>query len=249
MTEVSKPINLAGQTAVVTGGARGIGACIARTLAREGADVVVCDIVSPEETVQQIQQTGRQALGLTCDVTKPDEVRRVVEAAVSAFRKVDILVANAGIVQRVPFADLTLEQWQRHMDVNATGTFLTVQAVYPEMVKNRSGKIVCIGSIAAHMGGVNASPDYAASKGSVHSFVKALSREAAAQGIYVNGVAPGPIETEMTSGIDFNAKESFPLRRMGRPEDIAEAVLFLASSASNYITGTILDVNGGVYLR
>lgn len=249
MAEISSPINLIGQTALVTGAARGIGACIARTLAREGANVIVSDMISPEETVNQVIQAGREAIGVVCDVTKPDQVSSLVAEAINKFGKIDILVANAGIVKRSTFLEATYEQLQRHLDVNFTGAFLTVQNVYREMVKNRSGKIVCIGSIAAHMGGVSASPDYSASKGAVHSFVRALAREAAPQGIYVNGVAPGPIESEMTSGVNFNAEEAFPLKRMGKPEDIAEAVLFLASSASNYITGTIMDVNGGIYLR
>lgn len=248
MSEISSRINLADQVAIVTGGARGIGACVAQTLAREGAKVVASDIISPEDTVNQLRKQGKEAIGVVCDVTKAEDVDALVDQAVKHFHKIDILVANAGIVRRSTFSDLSMDSWQRHIDINLTGTFLTVNKVYKEMAKSHRGKIVCIGSIAAHMGGVNSSVDYAASKGGVHSFIKALSREAASEGIYVNGVAPGPVESEMTAGSSY-APENFPLRRMGRPEDIAEAVLFLASPASNYITGTILDVNGGIYLR
>jgi len=245
--DVSGPINLQGKTAIVTGGARGIGASIARTLAREGANVVVSDILPLQKTISEVEEYGVKALGVTCDVSKPEQVNQLVNDAIRAFHQIDILVAGAAIVKRTPFLELSLEEWNRSLEVNTTGMFLTVQAVYRHMAARKSGKIVCIGSISGMIGGIIAGADYVTSKGGVHSLIKAVAKEAAPKGIYVNAIAPGPVKSAMTEGIPYDP-EMIPLRRIGEPEDIAEAALFLASQASNYITGTVLHVNGGVYL-
>ncbi|MEW9674156.1 SDR family NAD(P)-dependent oxidoreductase [Ammoniphilus sp. 3BR4] len=245
---ISGPIQLQGQTAIVTGGARGIGACVARALAREGADVVVSDVLPFESVVSDVEKYGRRSLGIQCDITNPDQVNALVQATVNHFGKIDILVACAGIVRRTNFLELSVEDWNRVMDVNLTGMFLTVQSVYRQMAYQESGKIVCIGSIAGKVGGVIAGTDYVASKGGVHSFVKSVAKEAAPKGVYVNGIAPGPVNSHMTDGIPYRP-ETVPLQRMGEPEDIAEAAIFLASQASNYITGQILNVNGGILME
>jgi 3-oxoacyl-[acyl-carrier protein] reductase len=245
---VSKPINLQGQTALVTGGARGIGACIARTLAREGANVMISDILATDSIVSEIEKSGRKSMGFTCDITKPDQVNKLVETTLSHFDKIDILIANAGIVKRTPFLDLSLEEWNRVLAVNLTGMFLTVQTVYRHMAERNYGKIVCIGSIAGKVGGINSGSHYVASKGGVHSFIKSLAKGVASEGIYVNGIAPGPINSDMTEGIPYEP-ETILLGRMGEPEDIAETALFLASQASNFITGQVINVNGGLFME
>jgi 3-oxoacyl-[acyl-carrier protein] reductase len=245
---ISSAIDLRGQTAIVTGGAKGIGASIARTLAREGADVVVSDIVSTDQTVSEIKMSNRNSIGFHCDVTKPEDVHELVQTALKHFGKIDILVANAGVISRTSMMDLSLEEWNQVVSINLTGIFLTVQSVYSHMRERKSGKIVCIGSIAGKVGGVISGPHYVASKGGVHSFIKAAAKEAAPLGIYVNGIAPGPIRSDMTAGIPYQP-EAIPLGRMGEPEDIAEAALFLSSQASNFITGQILNVNGGLLME
>lgn len=246
---ISGPINLNGLTAIVTGGAGAIGACVARTLAREGADIVVSDVIPLDSVVSDVKDYGRKSIGIQCDITKPDQVNAMVQGAVAHFGKIDILIACAGIVRRSDFLDMTIKEWNQVMDINLTGMFLTVQSVYRHMEDRQSGKIVCMGSIAGKVGGVIAGADYVASKGGVHSFVKSIAKEAAPKGIYVNGIAPGPTNnSQMTHGIPYQL-ETIPLKRLGEPEDIAEAALFLASQASNFITGQILNVNGGILME
>lgn len=247
MAEPSKPINLHGQTAIVTGGAQGIGACIAKTLAREGAHVVVCDIISSDETVRHIRESGGNAIGVACDITQPLQIGEMIQTTLEHFQKIDILVANAGVIALSSFPDIPAENMRKHLEVNVIGTFVTVQAVYKEMLKQQRGKIICIGSYAAEGCGFSAQIDYAMSKGAIHSLIKSLSKQAAANGIYINGVAPGTINSDMIAGLSID-QETIPLRRLGEPEDIAEAVLYLATSMSNFVTGQILHVNGGVYL-
>jgi|HigsolmetaAR203D_1030402.scaffolds.fasta_scaffold18909_2 NAD(P)-dependent dehydrogenase (short-subunit alcohol dehydrogenase family) len=247
MAEISKRIDLHGQTAIVTGGGRGIGACIARTLAREGANVVVGDVIPTDETVRRIRESGGNAIGVACDITEPGQIDAMIRSALEQYGKIDILVANAGVIRISPFPDIPVEQLRKHLEVNVIGTFLTVQAVYKEMLKQKSGKIICIGSYAAEGCGFSTQIDYAMSKGAVHSLIKSLAKQAAPHGIYINGVAPGTINSDMIAGISVDP-ETIPLRRLGEPEDIAEGVLYLASPMSNFVTGQILHVNGGVYL-
>lgn len=245
---ISSQIDLSGKVAIVTGGARGIGKADCIALAREGADIVVCDISSVEETVGEVKIQKRRALGLKCDVTHKEEVKQVVDRAIKEFGRVDILVNNAGVWRKpATLEEISIQDWDYHIDNNLKGTFLFSQAVWPTMVRQKSGKIICIGSVAANIGGVFAGPDYCASKGGVHGMVKWFAKNGAPLGIYVNGIAPGPCRTLMTREAPFK-DEMIPVGRLGEPEDIAEVVVFLASSASNYITGIVLDVNGGLYL-
>ena len=246
---ISGPIDLSGRVAIVTGGARGIGRATCVSLSREGAEIVVCDVLPLGETLADIQKQNRMAVGLKCDVTSLDEVLKVVNRTLKEFGKIDILVNNAGVMGKTGLAieEITLQDWDFHLNINLKGTFLFCQAVWPIMIKQGFGKIVCIGSIAGKIGGVLAGPDYCASKGGIHAMVKCLAKKGVTHGIYVNGIAPGPIRTPMTKDEPYK-DEMVPLGRLGEPEDIAEAVLFLASPASNFITGTILDVNGGILM-
>jgi 3-oxoacyl-[acyl-carrier protein] reductase len=248
-TPISGPINLIGKVAVVTGGARGIGLATCTALAREGADIVVCDVLPLAETLAQVQKQKRKALGLRCDVTNQEEVTQVVNRALKEFGRIDILATSAGVMGKtgLPIENISLRDWDFHLNINLKGSFLFCQAVWPIMVKQGLGKIVCIGSIAGKIGGVLAGPDYCASKGGIHAMVKCLAKKGASSGIYVNAIAPGPTRTPMTKDEPYKDEMS-PLGRLGEPEDIAEAVLFLASPASNYITGTVLDVNGGILM-
>jgi 3-oxoacyl-[acyl-carrier protein] reductase len=246
---VSGPINFAGKVAIVTGSARGIGRAACLALAREGANIVACDVLAVDETVAEIRKKKQKAIGLKCDVTSLDEVLKVVNRTLKEFGKIDILVNNAGVMGKtgLPIEEITLQDWDFHLNINLKGTFLFCQAVWPVMTKQGFGKIVCVGSIAGKIGGVLAGPDYCASKGGIHAMVKCLAKKGASIGIYVNSIAPGPIRTPMTKDEPYK-DEMVPLGRLGEPEDIAEAVLFLASPASNFITGTILDVNGGMLM-
>lgn len=247
-SKISGKIDLTDKTAIITGGANGIGSSIANSLAREGANIVIGDVANYEEVINNIRNKyGVKALGTYCDVTKSDNVDSLTKLTLDTFGKIDILVTSAGICERSEFTDITPEKWRKHIDINLTGTFYPIYSVYKEMVKNKSGKIVCIGSVAAQVGGAISSADYVSSKGGVHSLIKSVAKEAAPNGIYINGVAPGPVVSDMTSKTDYTFFE-VPLNRMGQPEDIAEASLFLASQASNFITGSMINVNGGVYL-
>lgn len=247
---VSGPIDLRGQVAVVTGAARGLGRAIAATLAREGAGVVAADRESCAETVAAIAAAGGQAWGARCDVASPDDVRALAHRAREVTGRVEILVCNAGIVSTTPLADLALEEWHRVLAVHLTGSFLCAQALFPLMREQGYGKIVLMGSRAGRVGGHTASAAYVAAKGGLHALVKRLALDGAPHGVYANGVAPGPVRTAMTEQ-DFYRRDErglTPLGRMGRPEDVAEAVLFLASQASHFVTGIILDVNGGLLM-
>lgn len=250
-------MSLRGRAAVITGGARGIGRACALALAREGADIALADLLPMDETLRAVEALGRQALGIKTDVTKKAEVHRMVEQVIQRFGKIDILVNNAGTCARVPLEELTEEQWDRDVDTIMKGTFLCTQAVYPHMKKNGYGKIINIASISGRIGGAvsragegvegkrgRSGPGYAAAKGGVIAFTRWVAKDAGCYGIYVNAIAPGGIDTEMTKGYIYPV-EALPISRMGRPEDVAEAVVFFASDASNYITGQTLNVDGG----
>jgi len=246
---ISGPIDLRGKVAIVTGGARGIGKATSVVLAREGADIVVCDVLETEETLNEVRKYNRKGIGIKCDVSDRVKVNQAVDTTIKDLGKVDILITSAGLLgrTRIPIEDISAEDWDLQLNINLRGTFLFCQAVWPIMARRQAGKIVCIGSLAGKIGGVLAGPEYSASKGGIHAMVKSLARRGMPLGIYVNGIAPGTIRTPMT--IDEPYKdEMIPLGRLGEPEDIAEAVLFLASSASNFITGIVLDVNGGVVI-
>ncbi len=245
-------MELAGKVALVTGAARGIGAAIARRLARAGAAVCLADVRDAGELATAIRTDGGDALPCVLDVTDPGAVQAAVDALVGERGSVDILVNNAGIVARGTLADLTPETWRRVFAVNVDGAFHLCRAVVPHMIRRGGGRILTVTSIAGKMGDLTASPAYGTSKGALNTFTKSLARQLAAHGITVNAVAPHAIETDMSSEwSDEKRREviaGIPLGRLGRPEEVAEAVLFLVSDGAAFITGEILDVNGGALM-
>ncbi|RJR18480.1 MAG: SDR family oxidoreductase [Desulfobacteraceae bacterium] len=246
---LSGPIDLAGKSGIVTGAARGIGRAVCLSLAREGASVAACDILPCVDTVAEAASRGWPVFEIPCDVSDMRSAKDAVDKAKKLMGSLDFLVNNAGILGRSgkPIEDYGFDEWKQVLDINLNGTFIMTQAVWPYMRGQGRGKIVCIGSIAGRIGGLLAGPHYCASKGGIHAFVKWAAKNGALHGIYVNGIAPGPIETPMIENEPYGP-EMVPLGRLGNPNDIAEAVVFLVSQASNFITGTILDVNGGMLM-
>lgn len=247
-------VNLEGQVAIVTGGASGIGRGISETFARCGASVVLTYYSSENgarETVADIERIGGNALRVRADLTQEDEVTRVVDAALDRFGKVDILVANSGgLLQRSAVVDCSLDLWDKALAVNLTSTFLTCRAVLPHMVDAGKGSIITMSSLAAHDGGGAGSAHYAVAKAGVHTFTKALAKEVGPSGIRVNSIAPGLIATRFHDQFSTpNGRESVvartPLHREGTPADVAGAAAFLASPLSAFITGELIEVNGG----
>lgn len=252
-----KSTDLNGKNAIVTGGARGIGAAAALALAREGANIVVADLIDVSETVKQVESLGRKAIAVETNVADQPDVRKMVEQAIDAFGHIDILVNNAGVVHRDSLLETSEATWDRVVGVVMKGTFFCIQAVYPHMRERRYGKIVNVSSISGIIGGavsrLDDSPDktrgrsgpaYAAAKGGVITLTRWIAKDVAKDGIFVNSIAPGACETEMTKGFDYNVS-MLPIPRMGTPGEMAEAIVFLASDASSYITGQVLNVDGG----
>lgn len=250
---IEEAVSLTGKVAMVTGGAQGIGKAVALLLARNGADIIAADInlEKAEETVREIQLLGRKALAVKVDVGSFDDVIRVVQTVLEKFSQIDILVNNAGINRDKLILRMTEEDWDAVLTINLKGTFNCTKAVVRHMSKQRSGKIVNIASVVGEMGNAGQA-NYAASKAGVIGFTKTVAREFAQRGINVNAIAPGYIETPMTDVLAEKVKEELrrmiPMERLGKPEDVAEAVLFLVSEASSYITGQVLNVNGGIYM-
>ena len=234
---------------MVTGAARGIGEAIAFRLARERAAVGLMDLRDCGPAAERMQAAGCTAVPFSVDVTDRESVGRAVEAMVRQFGRIDILVNNAGIIVRDSILELSYEDWQRVMDVNINGPFNCCKAVVPHMIERSYGRIVNITSIAGKMGDITASPAYGTSKGAINTFTKSLARQLAGYSITVNAVAPHAIETDMSAEWSAEKRravvESIPLKRMGKPEEVAEAVLFLVSEGASFITGEILDTNGG----
>lgn len=247
-------MNLSGKVSLVTGGGRGLGRAIALALTRNGSDVAVCDVQAEDvqRVAEEIRSMGRKALSFRVDVSKSDEVDAMVKKVLAQFGKIDILVNNAGICKVASIEETTEEDWDRVMAVNLKGVFLCSKAVMGVMKKQRSGRIVNMGSLAGKVGGVATGANYAASKAGVMCFTKSLAKELAPYGVTVNALAPGVIETDMTHGITggdwTNYLRTIPLGYIGAPEDVANAVLFFVSDETRYITGEIMDVNGGMLM-
>ena len=246
-------MELEGKIALVTGAAQGIGRAIALLLAQKGADIVISDInlEKAEEMAKEIEALGRKAMAIKVDVANTNDVERMVEAILERFGQIDILVNNAGIARDKLILRMTEEDWDSVLNVNLKGTFNCTKAVIKHMSKQRKGKIVNIASVVGEMGNVGQA-NYSASKAGVIGFTKTIAREFAQRGINVNAIAPGYIETPMTEALPEKVKEELrrmiPMERLGRPEDVAQAVLFLVSEATSYITGQVLNVNGGIYM-
>jgi 3-oxoacyl-[acyl-carrier protein] reductase len=240
-----------GKVALVTGAAHGIGEAIALKLAQEGADVVVADVdlEGAQQVAQEIEGLGRKAKAIQADVSQREAVQRLVSEAVSLFGKIDILVNNAGIIRRGTFVEHSPQDWEKVLSVNLGGTFNCAKEVVPLMIKQGGGKIINISSVVGKMGDIASAPSYGTSKGAINTFTKSLARELAPYGINVNAVAPHAIETDMSREWSEEKRrqivEAIPLKRLGKPEEVAEVVAFLASDGAGFITGQILDVNGG----
>lgn len=242
---------LFGQVAIVTGASRGIGRSIAISLARAGAHVVVNYLQSrdaAEEVVNLIHASGSKAVSVQADVTNPDDVSRLIMAS-TELGIPRILINNAGIAGERLLLDTTLEEWESLIRSNLTAPFLCTKAVLPHMLRERYGRIINISSIWGISGGAF-EVAYSASKGGIISFTKALAKEVARSGITVNAVAPGAIDTDMLENLTVDRlhaiEEETPVGRLGRPEDIAHAVLFLASPSASFMTGQVVSPNGGL---
>ncbi|MBU4493099.1 MAG: 3-oxoacyl-ACP reductase FabG [Nanoarchaeota archaeon] len=245
-------MDLKNKVAIVTGSRRGIGKAIVLALAKAGAHVVVSDINLDDcnKVVEEIKAIGKEGLAVKADISNPEEVKEMVKSTVKRFGKIDILVNNAGIYMQKSLTDATEQDFDRILDINLKGVFLCSKAVVPEMIKQGKGKIINITSIAGQVGFANSSA-YCASKGAIINITRELALELAQYKINVNAIGPGVIETPMTKNLleDKATKETLlaniPLNRIGKPEDIANTALFLASNKADYITGITLFVDGG----
>ncbi len=239
---------LEGETAMVTGGGRGIGRAICEAFAREGARVAVADI-ELDSALRTAETLPTESFALEMDVSSGRSVRSGFEYILNRFGRLDILVNNAGLLILCTFEDCTEEIWNRTMDVNLKGSFLCAQTALRHMRERRRGAIVNMTSLAGKTGGLVAGPAYGAAKAGVLALTLSLARYSAPFNVRVNGIAPGIIATDMTSNPLHNVlAEEVPLGQKGRPEDVANCALFLASADAGHITGEIIDVNGGLLM-
>ena len=248
---LSSLFTLHGRSAIITGGSRGLGLEIAEGLGEAGASLMICarreEWLTP--ALAELGGKGFRAEGMVCDVAKPDEVQAVVDTTVAAFGSVDILVNNAGITRDKLIARMSEEDWQLVINVNLNSVFYCSKAASRVMAKQRSGRIISIASVVGLMGNAGQC-NYSASKAGIVGFTKSLARELGARGVAVNAVAPGFIATAMTDVLSDEIKENLlkaiPMGKLGSAEDVAQAVLFLASPAAAYITGEVIRVDGGM---
>jgi 3-oxoacyl-[acyl-carrier protein] reductase len=243
--------DLSGRVAIVTGAARGLGRLIAETFAASGANVMCIDVNTEvlEATVAAIRAAGGQADAFACDVTDSSRVNEVVDDVVKRHGRLDILVNNAGITRDGPLVRMKDDQWDSVLAINLRGTFLFTRAVARPMMKGRGGRIINMASVSGLMGNAGQA-NYSASKAGVVGLTRTVAVELAGRDITVNAVAPGFIDTDMTAKLGdeiiASVTQRIPLKRMGKPLDVADAVLFLASDAASYITGQVLTVDGGL---
>ena len=245
---------LTGKTAIVTGGSRGIGRAVSLLLAREGANVAIVyagNTAAAEETKQQAEALGAAAAVFQCDVANEQAVADMVKAVKTQFGSVDILVNNAGITRDGLLMRMKEADWQAVLDTNLTGVYHCTKAVSKLMMKQRQGAVINLSSVVGETGNAGQA-NYAAAKAGIIGFTKAVAKELASRNIRVNAVAPGYVETDMTAGLPDSAKEdmlrSIPLGRPATADDVAQAVLFLASDQAKYITGQVLNVDGGMVM-
>lgn len=249
-------MKLEGKVAIVTGAGRegkGIGRSIALALAGEGADIVIADFVpeAAEAVADEVKSLGRRAVSVEANVAVPADAEAIVQRALDEFGKVDILVNNAGITRDALIPRMSEEDWDLVIDTNLKGTFNCTKAVTRPMLRQRSGKIVNVASVMGIIGNAGQA-NYSASKAGIIGLTKTTARELGSRGINVNAVAPGFIQTAMTDELSESIRDSIasriPLNRLGTPEDVAKLVLFLCADDSDYITGQVVNVDGGMVM-
>jgi 3-oxoacyl-[acyl-carrier protein] reductase len=246
-------MNLIGKIALVTGAAQGIGRDIALALANDGADVAICDVnlEAAQKTTAEIEAKGKKSLALKTNVAVSADVTATMEQVVEKFGRLDILVNNAGITRDGLILRMKDEDWDLVLSINLKGAFLCAKAALKYMTKQRSGTIINIASIVGAMGNAGQA-NYVASKAGLIGLTKTIAREYANRNITANAVAPGFIETAMTKALSENVRQELakqiPVGKLGTPEDVANAVRFLASPWASYITGQVIHVNGGMYM-
>ena len=248
------PFRLDGKVALVTGASRGIGRGIARVFAQAGADVALAATNEKllNEVAGEIEGLGRRALALRVDLSDPAAARGLPARVHSEWGRLDILVNNAGIAAKEPLEEITEQSWDDILAINLKATFLITQAAAPYLRASGAGRVINISSVAAQTGGVAGSGAYSASKAGMHGFTKSAARDLADSGVTVNAIAPGQILTDMgrlTPEMEAKIVGMIPLGRLGVPEDIAYAALYLASEEAGYMTGAVMDVNGGILKR
>lgn len=244
---------LKGKAAIVTGSSRGIGRDIALAFAENGADVVIHGTREQPDLRDRIRVTGVRCECAAGDIGDYSTAERLTAACLDAFGRIDVLVNNAGVNSRTPFADLSLEEWERVLRTNLTGAFCTCKCVVPHMLRQRSGCIINLSSSAGKTAHPNAALPYGVSKAGINSLTQKLAWDLAPFGIRVNAICPGPIETDMTRQWAPEYREevlkSIPVRRLGCGADVANAAVFLASDMSTFIVGESINVNGGKYMN
>ncbi len=244
---------LEGRVALVTGGARGIGKSICERLAAEGASLAIVDILqeAADETAAEFKEKGIKAVAFGANVAKPEDADSTIKSCIDEFGKIDILVNNAGITRDTLMMRMSETDWDAVIDVNLKGTFNFIKAAMRPMMKNRYGKIVNVASVVGIMGNPGQA-NYSASKAGVIGLTKTAAKELASRNINVNAVAPGYIQTDMTKDLPDQAKDAFmtvtPMKRAGSPEDVAGVVFFLSSPDSDYITGQVINIDGGLLM-
>jgi NAD(P)-dependent dehydrogenase (short-subunit alcohol dehydrogenase family) len=245
-------MRLKGKRAIVTGANGGIGQAICRLFSREGADVAMIDRVTTacDTVAEEMKGMGRNPLVIRADLNQSQDINKVVDQANKGLGKIDILVSNAGVTERLAFEEIEPNDWDYIFGINLKASFFTIQASVQRMKVQKEGSIICIGSRASKDGGVNVGISYAASKAGLELLVKRLSKELGPFGVRINLIRPGPIDTPMLEGLTPDQKaemaRAIPLGRLGSPGDVAMASLFLASDESSFISGAILDVAGGL---
>lgn len=246
-------MRLSGKVAIITGAANGLGLAAAEIFAREGASVAIADYNEEQGTARarELAEKGHRVAFFQVNVADQDSVNSMVKNVIDTFGKIDILVNNAGITKDAMLKKMTLENFQRVIDVNLTGVFLCTHAVIPTMTEQGSGKIINTSSVSGVYGNIGQT-NYAAAKAGVVGMTKTWAKELGRKGINVNAVAPGFIETNMTAAVPEKIleqlKATIPLGHLGKPEDIANAYLYLASDEAKYVNGTVLHVDGGIMM-
>lgn len=242
------------RVAIVTGGARGIGRAIVKAFAERGIVCVIADIdlVAAEQAVREVSDSGGAAIAIKADLSRVDQVVELSQQVAERFGRLDILVNNAGILSNTPYDEIGEAEWDRVLGINLKGVFFASSEALKPMRAHGWGRIINISSLAGRSGGVSVGPAYVASKAALIGLTRHLAKKVARDGVTVNAVAPGTTETDIIKG--FNAEQmaaindAIPVGRLGQPDEIAQTVAFLASDSAAFITGAVIDVNGGMYM-